>query len=182
MSPWNSRGRPGENPKKVWSLANRVVPRLLFSQQCYPNSCPLSRWCHPTISSSIVPFFSCLQSFSESGSFLMSQHFPSGGQSIRASASSSVLPPNIQDWFPLGLTHVLSLLSKGLSRVFSSTTVWKHQFFGAQASLRSSLTSVHNYWKNHRFDSADLCWQSDVSAFSGKRCRLEMGFGGSLGL
>ena len=94
----------------------------------YSNSCPLSRWCHPTISSSLVPF-SCLQSFPESGSFQMSQLFASGGQSIRASASTSVLPMNIQDWFPLGWTGCRSLQSKGLSRVLFNTTVQKHQFF-----------------------------------------------------
>ena len=90
------------------------------------NSCPLSQWCHPTISSSVVPLFSCLQSFPASGYFLMSQFFTSGGQSIRASASTSVLPVNTQDWSPLGWTGWISLLSKGLSRVFSSTTVQKH--------------------------------------------------------
>ena len=99
------------------------------------NSCPSSRWCHPTISSSVVPFPSCLQSFSASGSFQMSQFFSSGGQSIGASASASVLPINIRDWFPLGLTGLISLQSKGLSRVFSKTTAQKHQFFSAQLSL-----------------------------------------------
>ena len=94
-----------------------------------PNSCPLSRWCHPTISSSVIPFSSCLQSFPASGSFPMSQFFPSGGQSIRVSASVSVLPMNIQDWFPLGWTGWLFLQSEGLSRAFSSTTVQKHQCF-----------------------------------------------------
>ena len=84
-------------------------------------------WCHPTISSSVVPFSFCLTSFPASGSFPMSQFFASGGQSIGVSALSSVLPMNIQGWFPLGLTGWISLLSKGLSRVFSSTTVWKHQ-------------------------------------------------------
>ena len=98
------------------------------------NSCPLSQQCHPTISSSVAPFSSCLQSFPASGSFTMSQFFISGGQSIGASASASVLPMNIQGWFPLGFTGWISLLSKGLSRVFSSTTVWKHQFFGAPVS------------------------------------------------
>ena len=97
----------------------------------YSNSCPLSRWCHPTISSSVVPF-SCLQSFPASESFQMSQFFASGGQSIGVSASASVLPLNIQDWFPLGWTGWISLQSKGLSRVFSNTTVQKHQFFAAQ--------------------------------------------------
>ena len=93
------------------------------------NSCLLSWYCHPTISSSVVPFSSCLQSLPASGSFPMSQFFASSGQSIGASASASVLPMNIQDCFPLGLTHWISLQSKGLSRVFSNTTVQKHQFF-----------------------------------------------------
>ena len=99
------------------------------------NSCPLSRRCHPTISSSVVSFSSLLQSFPASGSFQMSQFFTSGGQSIGVSASALVLPMNIQDWFPLGLTGWISLQSKGLSRVFSNTTVQKHQFFGTQLSL-----------------------------------------------
>ena len=101
----------------------------------YSNSCPLSRWCHPTISSCPVPFSSCLQSFPAPGSFPMSQFFTSGGQSIGVSASASVLPINIQDWFPLGWTGLISLLSKGPSRVFPNTTVQKHQFFSAQISL-----------------------------------------------
>ena len=101
----------------------------------YSNSCPLSRWCHPTISSSVVPFSLCLQSFPGSGSFQMSQFFATGGQNIRVSPSASVLPMNIQDWFPLGWTGSISLLSKGLSRVFSNTMVQKHQFFGTQLSL-----------------------------------------------
>ena len=100
----------------------------------YSNLCPLSQWYHPTISSSVVPF-SCLQSFPASGSFQMNQLFTSGGQSIGVSASASVLPMNIQDWFPLGWTGWISLQSKGLSRVFPNTTVQKHQFFSAQLSL-----------------------------------------------
>ena len=99
------------------------------------NSCPSSQWCHPTISSSVVPISSCLQSFPASGSFPMSQFFTTGGQSIEASASASVLPMNTQDWSPSGWTGWISLLSKGLSRVFSNTTVQKHQFFGTQLSL-----------------------------------------------
>ena len=95
--------------------------------RAYSNSCPLSRWCHPTISSSVVPFSSCLQSFPVSGSFPMSQFFASGGQSIGVSAPISVFPMNIQDWFLLGLNDWISLLSKGLSRVFSSTTIRKCQ-------------------------------------------------------
>ena len=99
------------------------------------NSCPLSQWCHPAILSSVILFSSCLQSSPASGSFLMSQLFTSDGQRIRASVSASVLPLNIQDQFPLGWTGWISLQSKGLSRVFSNTTVQKHQFFGAQLSL-----------------------------------------------
>ena len=101
----------------------------------YSNSCPSSQWRHPTISSSVVPFSSHLQSFLASGSFQMSQLFASGGQSIGISASASVLPMNIQDWFPLGLAGWISFQSKGLSKVFFKTTVQKHQFFGAQLSL-----------------------------------------------
>ena len=96
------------------------------------NSCPSSQWCHLTISSSVVPFSSCLQSFPKSRSFPVRQFFASGGQTIGVSASASVLPMKIQDWFPLGWTGWISLQSKGLSRVFSNTTVQKHQFFGAQ--------------------------------------------------
>ena len=106
--------------------------------RAYSDSCPSSRWCHPTISSSVVPFSSCLQSFLASGSFPMSQVFTSGGQSIGVSASTSVLPMNTQDWSPLGLTSLISLQSKGLSRVFSNTTVRKHQFFNAQLSVWSN--------------------------------------------
>ena len=101
----------------------------------YPNPCPLSQWCHPTISSSVVPFSSCPQSFPASGSFHISQIFASGGQSIGVSASTSVLPMNTQVWSPSRWTGWISLQSKGLSRVFSNTTVQKHQFFCAQLSL-----------------------------------------------
>ena len=108
----------------------------------YSNSCPLNQWCHPTISSSVIPFSSHLQSFPASGSFQMSQFLASGDQSTGASASASVLPMNIQDWFPLGWTGWISLQSKGLSRVFSNTTVQKHQFFSAQLSLHSNSPSI----------------------------------------
>ena len=101
----------------------------------YSKSCPLSRWCHPTISSSVVPFFSCLQSCPALGYFPMSQIFASGGQSIGVLASISVLPKCIQDWFLLGWTGWICLQSKGLSRVFSHTTVQKHQFFSTQLSV-----------------------------------------------
>ena len=112
------------------------VPCSSPSPRVCSNSCPLSQWCHPTISSSVIPFFSCPQSFPASESFPMSQFFAPGGQNIgiSASASASVPPMNIQDWFPLGLTGLI-LLSKGLLRVFSSTTLWKHQFFSAQPPL-----------------------------------------------
>ena len=122
------------------------------------NSCPLSQWCHPTISSSVAPFSTSPQSLTASGSFPVNQLFTSGGQTIGASASASVLPMNIQDWFPLGLTGLISWLSKGLSRVFSSTPTGKHHFFSAQPSLWSTLPSIHDYWKNHSFDYMDLCW------------------------
>ena len=115
----------------------------------YPNSCPLSQWCHLTISSSVIPFSSCFQSFPTSGSFQMSQLFTSGGQNIGVSASTSVLLMNTQDWFPLGWTGWISLQSKGLSRVFSNTTVQKHQFFCAQ----------HRWdrpWQVHKIDEVVL--------------------------
>ena len=104
----------------------------------YSNSCPLNWWCHPTISCSVIPFSSCPQSFPASGSFPRNQFFASGGQIVGPSASGSVLPMNIQGSFPLGLTSLIFLLSKRLSKVFSNTTVQKHQFFGAQLSLQSN--------------------------------------------
>ena len=108
------------------------------------HSCPLSRWYHPTISSFVVPFSSCLHSFPASGTFQISQLFTPGGQSIGVSASASVLPMNIQDWFPLGWTGWISLHSKGFSRVFSNTTVQKHQFFSAQLSSESNA-HIHTW-------------------------------------
>ena len=107
----------------------------------YPNSCPLSQWCHPTISSSVIPFSSCLQSFPASGSF---KWVASGGQSTGVSALASVLSVNIQDWFPSGWTGWISLQSKGLSRVFSNTTLQRHHFFGTQLSSRSN-SHVHTW-------------------------------------
>ena len=118
----------------------------------YSNSCPLSQWCYPTISSSVIPFSSCPQSFPASGSFPVSQLITSGGQNIRVSVSASVLPMNIQDWSPLGWTGWISLQSKGLSRVSSDITVQKHQFFGARLSYGPTLTPIHDHWKNHSFD------------------------------
>ena len=121
-----------------------------------PGTCsktfPVSPWFHPTRSSSVVPFFSCLQSFSASRSFLRSQFFSLGSQNSGVSASASILPMNIQDWFPLGQTGLISLQSKGLSRVFFNTTVQKHQFLALSFLYGPTLTSVHDYWKNHSFD------------------------------
>ena len=116
-TPWTAARQASLSITNSWSLLK---------------PCPLSQWCHPTISSSVAPFSCCLQSFPASGSFQMSQLFTSGSQSIGVSASTSVLPMNIQDWFPLGWTGWISLKSKGFSRVISNTTVQKHQFFGAQ--------------------------------------------------
>ena len=118
----------------------------------HPNPCPSSWWCHPTISSSIVPFSSCPQSFTASGSFQMSQLFTSGGQSTGVSASTSVLPMNTQDWSPLGWTGWISLQSKGLSRE-SSTPQFKSINSSALRFLYSpTLTSIHDHWKNHSLD------------------------------
>ena len=141
----------------VWSLscvqlfltprtAARQVSLSIKNSRACSNSCPSSWWCHLTISSSVVPFSSRLQSFPASGSFPMSHFFPSCGQSIGVSASASVLPMRIQDYsgFPLGLTDLISLQSKGLSRVFSNTTVQKHQFFSAQPSLWSN-SHIHTW-------------------------------------
>ena len=124
-------------------LQHARLPCLSPSSGVCPNSHPLSQWCHPTISSSVVPF-SCLQSFPASGSFAMSQLFPSSGWNIGASASTSVLPMNIRDWFPLGLTGLIFLQSKGLSSVFSNTTVQKHHFFPAQPFLWSNC-HIHTW-------------------------------------
>ena len=131
-------------PQHVRPPCPSPMPRV------HPNSCPLSWWCHPTTSSSVIPFSSCPQSFPASGSFQMSQLFPSGGQSIGISASASLLPMNTQDWSPLGWTGWISLQSKGLSSVFSNTTVQKHQFFSTQLSLQ--FTSMCDYWKSHSLD------------------------------
>ena len=132
-------------------LQQARLPCPSLTTKACSNSCPLSRWCHSTILSSIVPF-SCFQSFPVSESFPRSQLFESGGQTIGIAASASVLPMNIQGWFPSGLTSWIFLQSKGLSRVFSNTTVQKHQFFGDQLSYGPAVTSKYDYWKNHSFD------------------------------
>ena len=125
----------------------------------YSNSCPSHWWCHPTISSSVIPFSSSLQSFPASGSFLVSQRFTSGGQSIGVSASASVPPMNIQDWFPLGLTGLISLQSKDSPSTQKSSPT--PQFKNISSSMLSFLyspilTSIHDYWKNHSFDYMDI--------------------------
>ena len=135
----------------------------------HSDSCPSSQWCHPTISSSVVPFSSCLRSFPASGAFQMSQLLASGGQSIGVSASISVLPMNTQDWAPLGWTGWISLQSKD-SQESSPTPQFKSISSSAFSLLYSpTLTSIHDHWKNHSFDYTDLCWQRNVSAmFIGK--------------
>ena len=125
-------------------LQHTRLPCPSPTPRAYSNSCALSRWCHPTISSSVVPFSSCPQSLPASGSFPMSQLFTWGGQSIGVSALASVLPMITKDWSPLGWTSLISLQSKGLSRVFSNTTLQKHQFFGAQLSSQSN-SHIHTW-------------------------------------
>ena len=129
----------------------------------YSNSCPSSRWCHPAISSSVVHFSSCPQSLPASGSFPMSQLYTWGGQSTGVSASTSVLPMNIQDR-SLGWTGWISLQSKGLSRVFFNITVQSINIFVLRFLHSPTLTSIHDHWKNHSLDYMNLCWQSNVSA------------------
>ena len=135
---FSSVTQPCPTPCNPMNCSMPGLPCPSPTPKVHPNPCPLSWRCHPTISSSVIPFSSCPQSFPASGSFEMSQLFPSGGQSIGVSASASVLPMNIQDWFPLGWTGWISLQSKGLSRVFPNITVQKHQFFNAQLSLLSN--------------------------------------------
>ena len=127
-----------------YALQHTRLPCPSPTPRAYSNSCPLSRWCYPTISPTVVPFLSCLQSFPASGSFQMSQFFASGGQNIGIWASASVLPMKIQDWSPLGWTVWISLQYKGPSRVFSNITVQKHQFFGTQFSLWSN-SHIHTW-------------------------------------
>ena len=125
-------------------IAARQASLSITNSQSLLNSLPSSRWCHPAISSSVVPVSSCPQSLPASGSFPMSQLFTSAGQSIGVSALAWVLPKNTQDWSPLGWTGWISLQSKGLSRVFSNTTVQKHQFFSTQLSLQSN-SHIHTW-------------------------------------
>ena len=124
--------------------------------RAWSNSCLLNWWCHPTVSSSVVLLSFCLQSFPVSGSFPLSQFFTSGGQSIVASVSASVFPVTIQDWFHLRVTGWISLQSKGLSRVFSNTTLQNHQLLALSFLYSPTLTSIHDYWENHSCDYRDL--------------------------
>ena len=138
-----------------------IICPLLYPRVC-SNLCPLSQWYYPTTSFSVT-FFSCLQSYPASEPLPMSQLCPSGGQSVGASAS--VLPMNIQGWFPLGLTDLIPFLPNGISRVISSTT---KSIYSSALGLPygPTLTSIPDYWKNYTFEYTDLCQQSDVSAFS----------------
>ena len=144
-------------------LQHARFPCLSTTPRAYSNSCPLSQWCHPTTSSSVVPFSSHLQSFPATGSFPMSQFFPSNGQSIGASALASVLPMNIQGWFPLELMDLISLLSRDSQE---SSPVPQFESINSLTFILlcgPTLTSVHDYWKNHSIDYMDLCHQNDVT-------------------
>ena len=151
--PWESQGLGSLVGRRLWVAQGRTrLTRLSSSSRACSNSCPLSRWSHPTISSSVIPFSNCLRSFPASGYFLMIQLFASSGQSTGVSASASVLPMNIQDWFPLGWTGLISVQFKGLSRV-SSTPQFKSINSSVLSLLYSpNLTSIHDHWKNHSPD------------------------------
>ena len=139
------------NSLQPHGLQKARLPCPSPTPRAYSNSCPLSWWCHPTISSSVIPF-SCLQCFPASGSFPVSQFFASSGQCTGVSASALVLPMNIQDWFTLGWTGLISLQSKGLSRVFSNTTVQSINSLALSFLYSPTFTFLHDYWKNHSFD------------------------------
>ena len=139
----------------------------------YSNSCLLSWWCHPTILSSVIPF-SHVQSFPATGSFQMSQFFASHGQNIGISASASVLPMHIQNWFPLGLTGLISLQSKGLSRVFSNTTVENYQFSDTMLLYSPTVTSKHDYWKSLKL--LDENSDTILPSLWEKRCSLHLSY------
>ena len=141
------------------------LPCLLPSPGACPNSCPLSQWCHPTISSSVVSFCSCPQSLPASGFFPVSQLLTSGGQSIGVSASASVLPMNIQDWFPLVLTGVIALLPRDSQESFPAPQFQSINSLVLCLLYGPTLTSIHDYWKNCSFDCMDLCQYSNVFAF-----------------
>ena len=177
-------GRVPKNSKKRRNISSVQLSRSVISKSLQPhesqharpicpsptpgvylNPCPSSRWCHPAISSSVVPFSSCPQSLPASGLFPMSQFFSWGSQSTGLSASASVLPINTKDWSPLGWTGWISLQSKGISRVFSNTTIQSIKSSVLSFLYCPTLTSIQDHWKNHSLDQTDLCWQSNVSAF-----------------
>ena len=141
------------------------LPCPSLSPRVCSNSCPLSQWCHPTISSSAACFYSCSNLSQHQGLFKWVSWPASGGQSIGASTSASVLPMNIQGWFPLGLTGLIFLLSKELSRVFSSTKFKNNSSSALSLLYVPTLTTIHDYSKNHNFDYTDLCRQIDVPTF-----------------
>ena len=156
------------NSLQAHGLQHVRLPCPLLSPGVCSNSCPLSWWCHITISSSAVPFSSCLQSFPASGSFPMNQHFTLGSQSSGASALASVLLINIQGWFPLGLAGLISLQSKGLSRIFSSTTVWKHQFLSARPWLDVCRGQFYAIYDLSSKKSGNFPWGDEL--LSEKHC------------
>ena len=149
----------------LWDPMDCNIPGLLSitNPGICSNSCPSSQWCHQTLSSSFVPFYSCLQSFAAPGSFLRSQFFASGGQSVGASAS--VLPMYIQDWFPWGLTGWISLQSRDFQEPSPAPQCKSINSSVLSLHYGPTLTSIHDHWKNHSIDQAELCWQSNVSAF-----------------
>ena len=157
------------SPSVIWQPhepQHTRPPCLSPTPRVYPNPCPSSRWCHPAISTFVIPFSSSPQSFPASGSFLMSQLFSSSGQSIGVSASTSVLPMNTQDWSPLGSGLVGPPCSPRGSQESSPTPQFKSISSSALSVFYSpTLTSIHDYWKNDGLDKTDLCWQSNVSAF-----------------
>ena len=145
-----------------WTAVHQTSLSFISPRVCW-YLCPLNRWCHPTISSSVAPFSSCPQSFPSSGSFPRSCLFASGGQS--SGTSASVLPMNIQDGFLLELTGMISLLSRDSQESSQEPQFKSSNSFVFRLLYGSTLTSVHYYWKNHSFDCIDLCWQNYVSAF-----------------
>ena len=148
-----------------WTAGDARPPCPSPTPGACSDSCPSNWWCHPTLSSSVVPFSSCLQSFPAPGSFSMSQFFASGGQIIGALTTASVLPMNTQDWFSSGLTALISLQSMGHSSLLLTPQFKSINSFALSFPYGTTLTFIHDYWKNHNFYSMDLCWQSNVSAF-----------------
>ena len=144
------------DPLQPHALQHTRLPCPSPSPEVCPSSCPLHQWCHPTTSSSDILLSFCLQSFPASGSFIVSQLFTAGDQNTGASGSASVLPVSIRGWFPLRSTSLISLQSKGLLRVFFSTTVWRHQLFGTLPSLKPGSHNRTDHWEYHSLDCMDL--------------------------